>query len=179
MLIDASSNFIRPMEQDDVSRVAEIHVFGWRSAYRGMISDEILFKRRLVSRSMALFESSLGSEDSETWVYDDGILKGSMTIGACRDEDKQGAFEVWGIYVEPLMQREGVGTKLLHHAEKLAAERGYKEICIWVLEQNTQARGFYEKHGYNADGSSKYIDFLAATEVMYTKHFASTPTGEG
>ena len=31
---------IRAMEISDIPRVAEIHVFGWRSAFRGIISDE-------------------------------------------------------------------------------------------------------------------------------------------
>ena len=160
---------IRTMEITDLPRVAEIHVFGWRSAYRGIISDEYLFNKMLVSRRMSSFESAVKNNTEESYVYDDGMIKAFMTIGDCRDEDKPGAFELWGIYVEPFMKRQGIGSILMDYCERIAIERGFSEICLWVLEDNTEGRSFYEKLGYVPDGAKKRIDFLSVTEMRYTK----------
>ena len=67
------------------------------------------------------------------------------------------------------MKRQGIGTILVDYCEKVAVERGFDEVCLWVFERNTNARVFYEKLGYNPDGSKKYIEFLAATEIRYSK----------
>ena len=161
---------IRPMALADVPRVAEIHVFGWRTAFRGIVSDEILFGKRSVAGSMQRFKETLGSgEYGETYVFDDGLIKAFMTIGVCRDEDKQNAFELGGIYVEPLMKRQGIGASLVEFCEKIATERGYKEICLWVLEGNYNSQRFYEKMGFAADGTRKFLENIQATATRYVK----------
>ena len=66
---------IRAMVLSDVPRVAEIHVFGWRSAYRGFISDDFLFKKMLVSKRIDVFDNSVRNNAEENYVYDDGIIK--------------------------------------------------------------------------------------------------------
>jgi len=49
---------IKPITTADVPRVAEIHVFGWRSTYRGTVSDAYLFTQMLVPESMKRFDSA-------------------------------------------------------------------------------------------------------------------------
>jgi GNAT superfamily N-acetyltransferase len=159
------------MQLSDVPRVAEIHVFGWRSAFRGMISDEFLFKKRLVSLSITRFENALYSNSEEIYVFDDGIIKAFISICACRDEDKTESFELGGIYVEPLMKRQGIGSIMIDYCEKTAAERGYKEVCLWTLEKNTTAKAFYEKSGYLLDGSKKFLENIEAMAIRYSKKF--------
>ena len=115
---------IRPMQASDIPRVAEIHVFGWRCAYRGIISDEHLFNNVLVStrieRWMARFTTPVESDDSEKYVYDDGIIKAFLTISPCKDEDKPDAFELGAIYVDPCMQGQGVGKALVAYCAQVA-----------------------------------------------------------
>ena len=161
---------IRTMALSDVPRVAEIHVFGWRDAYRGIISDDYLFNKMLVSKRIKYFEDAVNNHTEESYVFDEGILKAFMTIGACRDTDKPDSFELWGIYVDPFMQRHGIGSIMLDFCEREAEERGYKEIVLWVLEKNANAIEFYRKLGYMPDGSIKTIDLLAVSEVRYIKH---------
>jgi len=162
---------IRKMELPDVSRVAEIHVFGWRSAFRGIISDEHLFNKMAVTRSLERFENALKDNIGETYVFDDtdGIIKAFMTICPCRDEDKVGAFELGGLYVEPLMKGQGIGSKLVEYCEKRAIERGYKEVCLWTLEKNVKSRKFYEKKGYSPEGTNQFWEPLKADLVRYCK----------
>jgi len=123
----------------------------------------------IVSQRMGRFEIQLKNNECENYVYDDGIIKAFMTIGACRDEDKASSFELWGIYVEPLMKRHGIGAALVKYCEKRAIEQGYTEICLWVLEKNDDSKYFYEKMGFIADGTNKYLENLGVTEVRYCK----------
>ena len=160
---------IRAMALSDVSRVAEIHVFGWRDAYRCFISDDFLFKSMLVSKRIDVFDNSVRNNAEENYVYDDGIIKAFLTIGRCRDEDKPESFELWGIYVDPFMKRQGIGSKMVEYCENRALERGFQEVCLWVFKENMAARLFYEKLGYLPDNSSKYIEFLSATEIRFSK----------
>lgn len=160
---------IRPMELADASRAAEIHVFGWRNAYRGIVSDEILFKRMGVAKSTERFADGICNNAFESYVYEDGIIKGFMTIGPCRDKNMEDFFELWGIYIDPFMQGQGIGAKMVDFCETTARQRGYKKVYLWVLEDNTDARGFYEKMGYTPDGARQFLDSLGAWEVRYCK----------
>ena len=41
---------------------------------------------------------------------------------------------------------------------------------LWVLEANTRARRFYERHGWHADGRSRPCEFAPfPTEVGYSR----------
>jgi GNAT superfamily N-acetyltransferase len=142
------------MKLADTLRVAEIHVYGWRNAYRGIVSDDYLFNKMTVSKSADRFENAVRDNTEESYVFDDGILKAFMTIGSCRDADKTESFELWGIYVDPFMQRQGIGSQMISFCETKAIERGHKEICLWVFEKNENARAFYEKFGYLPDGNT-------------------------
>ena len=161
---------IRPMQPSDVPRVAEIRVFGWRCAYRGIISDEYLFKTLLVSDRIEKINSDLIGKEDRRYVYDDGIIKAFLSIGPCGDEDKPGVFELYAIYVDPCLQGQGVGAALAVHCEAEAAKRGYKEICLWTFEKNVSARAFYEKLGYKLDGATQIVEPFGATGVRYHKY---------
>lgn len=52
------------------------------------------------------------------------------------------------IDVEPDMQGQGVGTKLMGAVEGAAAGRGLKAIVLQVNRENEAAQRFYEKLGY-------------------------------
>lgn len=160
---------IRKMEEADANRAAEIHTFGWRIAYRHFISDELLFKKMLVGKKTERFISALKNKTEETYVYDDKTIKGFLTIGPCRDEDKKGSFELWGIYIDYFMQEQGIGSKCAAFCEAEARDRGYKEICLWCFEENAKGNKFYESRGYKRDGKRNFIEPLNAWEARYVK----------
>ncbi len=161
---------IRRATVDDVPRMAEIHIFGWRCAYRGLVSDEILFKKMGVEKRIESFKKAIIENREETYVFEEeGIIKGVMTVGPCRNEDKQSAFELWGIYIEPLMKRQGIGRRCVEYCERIAQERGYKENVLWVFEKNETAKMFYERLGYKPDGKEALLEKYSAKEVRYIK----------
>jgi predicted GNAT family N-acyltransferase len=51
--------------------------------------------------------------------------------------------------VERELRGAGVGSQLLGEAERIARERGTARM---MMHAQTQARGFYEAHGYEPEG---------------------------
>jgi ribosomal protein S18 acetylase RimI-like enzyme len=49
------------------------------------------------------------------------------------------------LYIMPDHHRKGIGSELLSYATKT-----YPYLQLWTFQRNTQARGFYEKHGFRA-----------------------------
>ncbi|MBN2655721.1 MAG: GNAT family N-acetyltransferase [Spirochaetales bacterium] len=94
---------------------------------------------------------------------------GLIKSGMCRNEDKLEAYELWGLYVEPLMKRQGIGSQLLRHCENIALENGCRENVLWVLEDNSSTRLFYKAQGYVADGSEKIMEKFNAKVIRYCK----------
>lgn len=160
---------IRPVQLSDAARVAEIHVFAWRSAYRGIVPDNHLFNTLQVSKRITRFEDAVRNKTEEIYVFDDGIIRAFISVGLCRDEDKPAAFELGAIYVDSLMQRQGIGTKMMQFFENLAMQRGFNEACLRTFEKNLAAQALYEKFGYTRDGARKLHGTYNAAVVRYAK----------
>ena len=160
---------IRKMEREDAARAAEICVQEWRNAYRGIISDAVLFEENWLSQRTVQFETLTCSIFQENFVFDDGIIKAFSMIGPSRDKEKINSYELRGLYVDHFVQNKGIGTQMITFCEARACELGYSEVILWVLEENRHARNFYENRGYKPDGITKYIDKYQVNEVRYSK----------
>ncbi len=53
------------------------------------------------------------------------------------------------IAVGPGEQGKGIGTKLLHFAEKIAVDRGHHSIQLYTNELMHENIEYYDRHGYN------------------------------
>jgi ribosomal protein S18 acetylase RimI-like enzyme len=51
--------------------------------------------------------------------------------------------------------------------------RGYREVVLWVLEDNTEARRFYEAMGFHVDGAFKMVELGKPLKaIRYAKAMA-------
>lgn len=167
---------VRAATLDDIPRIAEIHICGWRFAYKGIISDIELFKKRLVSKSIQNLERQI-KEGLNILVYEDdfdGIIKGFVFHGKCRDEDKENSYEAYALYIQPEFTNIGIGSALLKEVEKKAEEIGINEIVVWVLEKNGIGMKFYKKYGFVDDGIKKKIEEWNELEIRMALTTAST-----
>lgn len=55
---------------------------------------------------------------------------------------------VSNIYVDPQYRDRGIGSRLLAAAETILRDRGAEVISLEVMAENTAARRFYERSGY-------------------------------
>ena len=162
---------IREAAVQDSGRIAEIEVESSRYAYQGIVSDECLYRDLSVENRVPVYEGWIGGRKFDLYVYEDSapVLQGMMGIGMCGDEDKTEAFELHFLYVDPGCVRKGIGSEMLRFFEEKAGEKGCGEYVIWVLEENRNARNFYEKHGYRPDGKEKIFRRWNKQEIRYVK----------
>lgn len=122
---------IRIANERDIGRIAEIEVFNYRlNFYPIFRHDEFYFDELTVPAKIAEYRDMLDS----FWVYDDGVVKGFIQI------DGQ---EIKKLFVEPVLQGQGIGAALLEHA--VSRENAQ---FLWALEKNTRAIAFYQRHGF-------------------------------
>lgn len=129
---------IRPATMDDLPRIAEIEVFNYRMNFYPIFrSDEFYFGEMTVPKLMPLRADFI----PDILVYDDGVVKGFLHYGGD---------EVRRLYVEPVLQGQGIGAALLEYAiRELHVSR------LWALEKNERAIAFYARHGFRPNGERK------------------------
>ena len=126
------ATIIREAKLDDLARIAEIEVFNYRLNFYHIFQDDTFyFQEMQVLNAINENKKRLG----QLWVHDDnGIVKGFMWV------DSQ---QIKKLFVEPVLQSRGIGSKLLEYAfDKLGA------TYLWALEKNTRAIAFYKRHGF-------------------------------
>ncbi len=173
---DSTKLQVRPATLADAAGLARVKVDGWKTAYRGIFPDELL-DGFTIEKHTLVFAERLGNPDRLTdreWLCE----RGGEVIGwACwmpsrdHDADSETVAEVAAVYVHPSAWRMGVGALLMEHIHAHITALGpYRETTLWVLEDNPRARRFYERHGYQTDGSRKaQPKFRQVMEVRYRR----------
>ena len=166
---------IRAAGPEDAEEVERLRVAGWQAAYRGIVPDGYLNRmrvdgarrrRRMADQASAAHRAVL----VESVAVQGGAIVGWVSGGRCRDADRPGPGqgEVYAIYVLPEWWGRGAGRLLMAHAVRALAEAGCRDITLWVLEANQQARRFYAAAGFRPDGARQQLDLGGpVTEVRY------------
>jgi GNAT superfamily N-acetyltransferase len=68
--------------------------------------------------------------------------------------------------VDPLKRKQGIASKLLNYAYKLAIQEGYDSIKIDTHAKNYKMRSFLNKHGFLEKGYLASIDRIAYEKVL-------------
>ncbi|HIV57079.1 MAG TPA: GNAT family N-acetyltransferase [Candidatus Stackebrandtia faecavium] len=170
---------VRTARLDDAQAIARIRVAGWQTAYRGIVADEVLDAMDITVRPRLRKQLTSPMPGQAMLVYEsDGEIRGFVNCGpyrigqdSSRIDAGQGA-EVYAIYVDPRVWREGCGAALMHGAERFLADASFTRCRLWTLEANQRARRFYAARDYAWDGARlDYVgsDGTPVPEVRYTK----------
>ena len=155
-------NMVRKATKKDISRIAEIIVFGKRVAYRTIFqNDEVSFNEIQVIPLWEEYKDNLEKME-HMLVFDDGIVKGVINCNPAGDE-----VEICEFYVEPFFKGQGIGRKLLEHVIAESKESGKSRIFLWVLEENGSARRFYEANGFRASGETCLVEGTDKVDMCY------------
>lgn len=65
---------------------------------------------------------------------------------------------IYLVYVAPSHRRQGLGRKLIHHAEAWARAQGYEQLSLQVFLQNLPAINLYEHLGFKASATLMTLD---------------------
>ena len=178
---------IRPAEAADARAIARVRAQTWQAAYAGVIPDQTLADltapeavcreaqwRAEHSMDGFLIAEAPAAPDAEApgaEAEDAAEIIGFAAFGPERGEEDQpdqpqpdppdrDRAELYALYVLPRHWSSGVGRALVDHALALAAEAGYADISLWVLEGNERGRQFYEQAGFAGTGESAALSRL-------------------
>lgn len=162
---------IRKAELADAPEIARVHVAVWRSAYRGLMPDDLLASLSIEQRTDR-WQHAIPYAAVGTFVaIVDGELVGFSSAGRNRSEEGDTVGELYTIYVLEEAAGKGIGTKLVSAAETWMIERGYTDALLWVLAANANARAFYASRGWLDDHFDKteVVWGAAIVEARYRK----------
>ncbi len=167
---------IRPAVVADADRLGAVHVAAWQWAYRGLMPDDLLDSLRPEARARlwtTLLEDP--SPSFSAWVVEvDGEIVGFASSDRAGEDDlPPGTIELLAIYLLEPHVGSGLGSRLIDTAEASWRDGGATLATLWVLEENTPTRAFYERHGWAADGATKVdVNDAYGTQVRYRKELA-------
>ena len=153
---------------DDRKAVSRIYEESWKFAYKDLIPQDYLDS--LPAGNWA------GVVDNPGWrtllMLDGDQIIGTSSYCASRFAKWKGYGEIISLYFLPQYIGKGYGKDLLWAVVDKLAEMGYRDILLWALEENEQAKRFYEKNGFTASGA--YLDDQIGgkylREIQYVYH---------
>ena len=164
-------NVIRYATVEDFYILGRIHCDSWKVAYKDIVPKQFLDSITVEKRA-AYFEKALREKtEIDAIAFDVSEPIGFITFGKCRDKDKTDDFgEIWGLYLDPKRWKKGYGKELMNFAIRVLRTSGFKNISLWVLEENLNAISFYERLGFSFDGTIKELNIgKPINECRYVK----------
>lgn len=78
---------------------------------------------------------------------------------------------VYGFRVRPEHRRNGIGTRLMQVVEADLYRRGFRQVCLNVTRQNSDAKRLYERLGYRVvaveEGRWSYLDDRGVRQYVH------------
>lgn len=139
---------IRNVNEKDIPSVVDIQISGWKTAYKGIIDnnvlnsmdrDERIEKRRKDYKDNSFIVAELNNE----------------VVGFCRYVDSNKFTqdisdidcELLALYVKPDLKYNGIGTKLFQFVTNEFKSKNKTKMILWCLKDNESSKKFYTKMG--------------------------------
>jgi GNAT superfamily N-acetyltransferase len=141
---------IRRATVDDAEGVEALIRRAWHRAYGDFLDVEAVLDDP--AERVARWRERLASSVVATFVHDqDGRVAGVVCAAASDDEASPlDHGSIRALYVDPVAQGAGVGSRLLDVALDHLRESGFGGVELWVFADNHHGRAFYERRGFAA-----------------------------
>jgi GNAT superfamily N-acetyltransferase len=130
----------------DASAVAAIHDAAWRSTYQGLI-PHLYLERMIARRGPLWWQRQIQRGSRITLLVFDGVPQGYAAWGEARGSWPWSAGEIFELYVAPIFQGVGLGTRLFAAARQELRQAGFERLVVWALKDNEPACAFYNGLG--------------------------------
>ena len=113
--------------------------------YKAMVALRMEILRKPLGLSFSEEELQREKDDILLGAFEDEKLVACCMLTKISEE----TCKLRQMAVSQKMQRNGIGAALMHFAENVARDAGYRSM---IMNARKTAQGFYEKLGYKADG---------------------------
>lgn len=178
--------FVDAVDDSHFAAMSLIHALGWRDTYADAVPTKWMAENITDERWIPLFR-----ED-----YEKGRCRGlllyrgetpvaCLNYGPARIENYNAGekssfpneeYTDWGelisFYTHPRERGKGYGGMLIEEAVRRLREDGFRNVFVFVLQENEKARRFYSTHGFEWDGTHADIPFPPDTicvDLRYCK----------
>lgn len=159
---------IRTAVPGDEQAVSRIQIESWRAAFADILTEQTLEEHLKEDAIEQMYHHVLADERFHGLLLTlDGQPHAMAFWSAARGEQTPGLAELICIHSLNENWGKGYGSQLMERALAEMKNAGYREVLLWVFEQNLRARRFYEKHGFVPSGQQQ--DSFGAKEIQYRK----------
>ncbi|GLW99646.1 GNAT family N-acetyltransferase [Microtetraspora sp. NBRC 16547] len=154
-----------PVEAEEVLRVKNT---SWQEAYRGLMPDDHLDGLSVTAGAVEHWRAMMADPARGVVVGEiEGRIVGLSAFGPAHNGDAGG--EVYAIYTLRECWSRGLGSALMARSLARLRELGHREVGLWVLEDNSRARRFYERTGFVLSGRMETTELsgVSLSEVHY------------
>lgn len=161
---------IERVKPGDEAVLAHIQTSAWKAGFRDILAADILERYTQTDKATAMYRQLLEQKVGNGYILKvEGQPHCIAFWDATRDSDMPGYAELICIHSLQDRWRKGFGSRMMERVLQDMTAAGYEKAMLWVFEDNTRARRFYEKHGFTASDKAKTS--FGTTEVCYVKEW--------
>jgi len=133
---------------DEAETTARLHTISWQKHYRGILRDAYLDQNVAADRLQVWQERFRNPGDAQyILVAVDNKEVCGFACTYAEDDTHYGAL-LDNLHVLPHQQGQGIGRRLIQLSAQWVHQRDATSgLYLWVFEENTEARAFYERVG--------------------------------
>lgn len=139
---------VRNIEEKDIPSVVDIQIDGWKSAYKGIVDNNIL---NSMNRNERI-------EKRKNDYKQNGFIVAELNnqiVGFCGYIDSNKFTpnisnidcELLALYVKPNLKYNGIGTRLFQFVKNDFKSKNKTKMILWCLKDNEPSKKFYAKMG--------------------------------
>lgn len=167
----------RKAEIADCEEISKVYAESWRSAYKGLISQNYIDSITDNRWTDKMIKSLLQNEYFSLCAEDNGKVIGNIQFGKSREDDMPAYGEIISLYILPEYLGQAVGYNLLCKAIDVIKQQGFKNIYLWAMNGNIRADKFYTRNGFVKTQDIKEIEIDKQKVICY-KYIKNLHNGE-
>ncbi len=158
--------------EDSRSAISNVYEQSWKHAYQGIVPQDYLDS--IPKGRWALHIEEAGRRNLV--MVRDGMIIGTSGFGKSRMQNMQDYGEVISLYLLPEYMKKGYGRQLLQAVISELENMGFDKVFLWVLEENRNARRFYERFGF-IQNEHFLINSIGNRELKEVQYYISLKAG--
>ncbi len=144
---------IRKAQRSDIEVIANIINTTWKTTYTGIVPDnDIILYTSKERREKMLSEAFDICKPIYFIANYNGTDCGIISYYKYEEDNYEDCAYLMQLYVLPEYQKKGIGKSLIKYLFIKLKDIGYKRVVLNTLEDNLNARAFYEKLGFEYFG---------------------------